>query len=84
MEFVWNAGMDTFDSPRATGGLNLGLKKAMGFDLNGVQMWTVIQEPISWSLSVPDSIKATWDASADELVHCTLIITRSFIAWFQL
>ena len=59
--------MDVMDSAKDSRGLDLGLKKAMASDLDGLR-WRPLFRSQSWTLWVQDSIEATWCSSVDKLV----------------
>ena len=59
--------IDAMDSAKDSRGLDLGLKKAMASDLDGLR-WRPLFKSQLWTLWVQDSIEATWSASMDKLV----------------
>ena len=59
--------IDAMDSAKDSRGLDLGLKKAMASDLDGLR-WRPLFRSQLWTLWVQDSIEATWCASVDKLV----------------
>ena len=59
--------MNAMDLAKDSRGLDLGLKKAMASDLDGLR-WRPLFRSQLWTLWVQDSIEATWCASVDKLV----------------
>ena len=59
--------MDVMDSAKASRGLDLGLKKAMVSNLDGLR-WRPLFRSQLWTLWMQDSFKVTWCASIEEFV----------------